>query len=103
MIARWHIQAKFGQKQTVIDVIKEWNRSISEWTKVPLDRFRILSCSLGGSESAIEVELEVKDLAELNDVFERIGSNPEHPGFSKRLEPHMVSGSTYWTVYRVVT
>ncbi len=24
MIARWHIEARFGQKQTVIDSLKKW-------------------------------------------------------------------------------
>ena len=29
MIARWHIDAKFGHKQTVVDSLKIWNRGIA--------------------------------------------------------------------------
>ena len=47
MIARWHIDARFGHKQTVIDSMKTWSQDIASqigWTK---DKLRIASGSIG--------------------------------------------------------
>lgn len=49
MIARWHIDARFGHKQTVIDSLKTWSQDIASqigWTK---DKLRIASGSIGAS------------------------------------------------------
>lgn len=103
MIARWHIQARFGEKQTVIDTLKEWHRNIGAKAGIEPDRVRIVTGSVGEAESAVEVEMQIRDMAELQAFFDKLPDIPGHGDFSKKLEPHMVSGSTYWSVYHVVT
>ncbi|MBW7850832.1 MAG: hypothetical protein H3C38_10075 [Rhodospirillales bacterium] len=102
MVARWHIQAKFGHKQALIELLKTWDREIGAKAGLEADRFRILTGSVGGREADIESEVEIRDLSELNAFFEKLAQMPEHADFAKRVEPHMVSGSTYWTVYRLI-
>jgi len=48
LIARWQIDARFGQKQTVIDSITQWTRDIAP--KVGLLTGRMLSGSIGPSK-----------------------------------------------------
>ncbi len=102
MIARWHIEARFGHKQTVIDLLKRWNEEIGSqigWTE---DNFRIITGSIGALESTIESEIKIADLAELNDSFEKLGTIEAHKAWSKELEPYIVSGTTHWQIFRVV-
>ncbi len=102
MIARWHIDARFGHRQTVIDSMKTWSRDIAGqigWTK---DKLRIASGSIGALESTIEVDVLVQDLSELNASWNKLGSIPAHKEWSKQIEPHIVSGTPRWEVFRIV-
>ena len=102
MIARWHIDARFGYKQTVIDSLKTWGQEIGSqigWTK---DKIRIASGSVGALESTIEVDLLVKDLSELNASWEKLASIPAHKEWSKEIEPYIVSGTPKWEIFRIV-
>ena len=79
MIARWHIDARFGHKQTVIDSLKTWSRDIASqigWTN---DKLRIASGSIGALESTVEMDVLVQD-----------------------LEPYIVSGTPRWEILRIV-
>ncbi len=102
MIARWHIEARFGHKQTVIDLLKRWDEEIGSqigWTE---DNFRIITGSIGALESTIESEIKIADLAELDDSFEKLGAIEAHKAWSKELEPYIVTGTTHWQIFRVV-
>lgn len=101
MIARWHIDAKFGHKSDVIDALKRWHEEIGTQIGWPLERVRILSGSVGAREATVVAEIEVEDLAALNDSWSRLAAIEAHKKWSRDLEPHMVSGSTYWEIYRV--
>ena len=57
MIAGWHIDARFGHKQTVIDSLKIWSQDIASriaWTK---DKLRLASGAIGALESTIEMDV----------------------------------------------
>jgi hypothetical protein len=102
MIARWHIEARFGHKQTVIDMLKRWNEEIGSqigWTK---DNLRIVTGSIGALESTIESEVMIADLTELNNSFEKLGAIEAHKAWSEEIEPYVVSGTTHWQIFRVV-
>ncbi len=102
MIARWHIEARFGHKRTDIDLLKRWDEEIGSqigWTE---DNFRIITGSIGALESTIESEIKIADLAELDDSFEKLGAIEAHKAWSKELEPYIVSGTTHWQIFRVV-
>lgn len=102
IIARWHIDARFGQKQTVIDSLKTWAREIANqigWTK---DKVRIATGSIGALESTVEVDVLVQDLTELDASWNKLGSISAHKEWSKQIEPYIVSGTPRWEIFRIV-
>ncbi len=102
MVARWHIDARFGHKQTVIDSLKTWSQDIASqigWTE---DKLRIASGSIGALESTVEMDVLVEDLAELNASWNKLGAIPAHQKWSKQIEPSIVSGTPRWEIFRIV-
>jgi len=102
LIARWQIDARFGQKQTVIDMFRRWERDIGSKTGMDKMEIKILSDSIGAREATVEVDHTVENLAQLERFFEAIGKSDAHKQFGKDLEPYVVSGSSVWSIYRVV-
>lgn len=102
MIARWSIVAKFGYKQNVIDLMQRWVRDIGPKAGFSAGKGRLLTGSIGALESTIQLENEVKDLTELNQIWEKLGGIEAHKKWSKELEPHVVSGTNRWEVLRVL-
>ena len=100
LIARWQIDARFGQKQTVIDSIAQWSREIAP--KIGLLKGRMLSGSIGALEATVEHNWEVESLAELEAAWAKLGAIEAHKQWSKALEPHVVSGTARWSILRVV-
>ena len=101
MIARWQIEARFGHKQTAIDMLKRWSQEIGSqvgWTE---DKFRIITGSIGALESTIESEVAIADLNELDKAFENLGTIEAHKEWSKEMEPYVVSGTPHWKIFRV--
>ena len=101
MIARWHIDARFGHKQTVIDSLKKWSADIGSQIGWTADKTRIVTGSVGALESTVEVEVQINDLTELNAAWAKLGTIEAHKKWSKDIEPNIVSGTTHWQVYRV--
>ncbi len=101
IIARWHIEARFGHKQTVVDSLKKWCDEIGSQIGWTSDKTRIATGSIGVREAAIELEVQLEDLADLNSSWEKLGAIEAHAAWSKEIAPHVVSGSTKWDVYRV--
>jgi hypothetical protein len=102
IIARWHIQARFGHKQAVIDSMQEWHRTIGKqigWTD---ENVRLSTGSIGTPESCVEAEMTLKDLAELEAAWAKLATLEEHKAWSKKLEPEIVSGSHRWEVLRLI-
>jgi len=102
MIARWQIDARFGQKQTVINSLTKWVKEIGSqigWTD---DKVRIITGSVGALESTVEIEVRIKDLNELNDSWERLGGIEAHKQWGMDIEPYVVSGTPNWRIYRVI-
>ena len=102
MIARWSIDARFGHKQDVIASLSTWLQDIGSvigWTD---DKVRIITGSVGAPESTIELEVQLSGLDELDASWKKLGASGAHKDWSKEIEPHVVSGSPKWTVYRVI-
>ncbi len=102
MIARWHIDARFGHKPAVIESLKKWCDEIGTQIGWSSDRTRIATGAVGALESTVELEVQIEDLADLNASWAKLGSIEAHGVWSKEIEPYVVSGSTRWDVYRVV-
>jgi len=101
-IARWHVEARFGHKQNVVDLMRRWMEEIG--TQAGTDRMNVqlLTGSVGAKEAVVEVNHTVESLAQLEQFFEAIGKIEAHKQWGKDLEPYVVSGSTYWNIYRVL-
>ena len=102
MVARWSIDAKFGYKQNVLDLMQRWLREIGPQAGLTADKLRLLTGSIGAREATIQSEHVVKDLAELNQVWDKLATIPAHRQWSKDLEPFVVSGSNRWEIYRLI-
>lgn len=102
MIARWSINAKFGYKQNLIDLMQRWMREIGPQAGFTSDKLRLLTGSIGALESTVQSEHLVNDLAELNQIWDKLATIAAHKEWSKELEPYVVSGTNRWEIYRVL-
>ncbi|WP_332776279.1 hypothetical protein [Polaromonas sp.] len=102
MIARWSIDAKFGYKQNVLDLMQRWLREIAPQAGFTADKTRLLTGSIGALEATVQSEHLIEDLAELNRAWDKMASIPAHKQWSKDLEPFVVSGTSRWEIYRVL-
>lgn len=102
MIARWRVQARFGRKQAVLDLMRRWWREIAPQIGWGSGQVRILTGALGTPESVIDVEVAIDDLAALNDAWARLADAEGQSQWAAELEPHIVSGTPAWSVRRIV-
>jgi hypothetical protein len=93
MIARWTIESRFGHKQQVIDSVKVWTTDISEQIGWTPDKVQIVTGSVGASESVVEGNLQVENLADLGASWDRLAEVKAHKQWSLDLESHVVSSS----------
>ena len=99
-IARWQIDARFGHKQTVIDLLRKWEREIGTTAGTDEMDFKILTGSIGAREATVEANHAMESMAQLDRFFESIGKSDAHRQWGKDLEPYVVSGSALWSVFR---
>jgi len=102
LIARWQIDARFGHKQTAIELLRRWERDIGRQAGTDRMDFKILTGSVGARESVIEANHTLESLAQLESFFAAIGKIEAHRQWGKEIEPYVVSGSPVWAVYRTV-
>ena len=102
IIARWHIDARFGHKQNVIDALKTWSRDIASQIGWTSEKVRIATGSIGALESTVEMDVLVRDLTELDASWNKLGSTTAHKEWSKQIEPYIVSGTPRWEILRIV-
>ncbi len=102
LIARWQIDARFGHKHTVIDMIAAWARDVAPKIGWTADKGRMLTGSIGAREATVVHEWSVGDLAELERSWTALGKIDAHRQWGKDLEPYVVSGAARWEIFRVV-
>ncbi|MCG7507943.1 hypothetical protein [Mesorhizobium retamae] len=100
--ARWQIDAKFGHKQTVLEMMQQWEREIGSQASIEDLKFQIMTGSIGAREATIETHHQVESLARLEEFFAKISKIDAHAKWGKSLEPFVVSGSSLWQIFRVV-
>jgi hypothetical protein len=101
-VARWQIDARFGHKQAVIDLLRRWDSEIGSKAGTDKMDFKILTGSIGAREATVEGNHTIETLAQLEAFFETINKNDAHKQWGKELEPNVVSGSSAWNIYRLV-
>lgn len=102
MLARWSIDARFGYKQNVIDLMQRWLREVAPQVGVTAERTRLLTGSVGALEATIQTEHLIEDLAEINRIWDKLAKIPAHAQWGKELEPFVVSGTSRWEIFRVL-
>lgn len=81
---------------------KKWSAEIGVqigWTE---DKVRIWTGSIGALESTVQTEVLVRNLADLDASWNKLGAIEAHKEWSKELERHIVSGTPRWEILRVV-
>ncbi|WP_395382421.1 hypothetical protein ACHMW4_17410 [Mesorhizobium sp. UC22_110] len=58
--ARWQIDAKFGHKQTVLELMRKWEREIGSQVNIADLKFQIMTGSIGAREATIETHHQVE-------------------------------------------
>ncbi|MBI4755960.1 MAG: hypothetical protein HY778_11240 [Betaproteobacteria bacterium] len=102
LIARWSIDARFGYKPVVLDMMRRWMAEVGSqigWTQ---DRARLLTGSVGAHESTVQSEIRVRDLAELGAAWDKLATIEAHARWGKEMEPYVVSGSPHWEIFRII-
>ncbi len=102
MIARWHFNARIGHKQEAIALLKEWDEQIGVQTDIDTSRQRLITGSVGANEALVESEFEIEGLEDLQKFFDKIATIKMHEEWGRRMGDVIVSGSTYWEVFRIV-
>ncbi len=102
IIARWHIDARFGHKQTVLNSLKNWCRDIATQIGWTPDKVRITTGSVGALESTVELEVSIEDLSALDAAWSKLDTIEAHKKWGKDIESYIVSGTPRWEIYRVV-
>lgn len=102
IVARWQIEARFGHKQTVIEMLKNWNASIGEAFGLNVGGERLMTGSIGAKEAVVVSELTLDSVADLEAGFSKLGESEAHADWGKDLEPYVVSGSSFWEIYKIV-
>jgi hypothetical protein len=102
LIARWQIDAKFGQKQTAIDHLNTWIDTIAPQIGIRREDGRLMTGSIGAREATLVHEWEVPDLVALDKAWAALAKIDAHKRWGAELEPHVVSGSARWKIYRVL-
>jgi len=102
MVARWSITAKFGYKQDLLKLMYRWLDEVGPQVGLTKDNQRLLTGSVGVVESVIQTETIVKDLSELNAIWDKLAAIPAHMQWGKDIEPFVVSGSNRWEIYRLL-
>ncbi|SFC71716.1 hypothetical protein [Pseudoalteromonas denitrificans] len=102
MLARWSIDAKFGHKPNVVNSLSHWFKDIGSQIGWHKGKYRIITGSVGALESQIISEITIENLAELNNSWNKLGDIEAHASWSKELEPHIVSGTQKWEIFRIV-
>jgi hypothetical protein len=101
-VARWQIDARFGHKQTVIDLLRRWEHEVGAKAGTDKMDFKILTGSIGAREATVEANHSVETLAQLEQFFTAISNNAAHRQWGRDLEPYVVSGSAFWSIYRAL-
>ena len=67
-IARWQVDARFGHKQAVIDLMHKWLKEIGAKAGTDKMDVRLLTGPIGAREATIEVNHTVQSLDELDRI-----------------------------------
>ena len=92
--------AKPGRRDETIGVIREFYAVMEKNLGRSLEP-RIVTGSIGVSDSVIETEIRVESLAEFEESLKQSNAMPELGGFMQKMSELMVPGSNRFEIYRL--
>src|SRR5262249_29249443 len=99
-VARWIIDIRFGHKDEALRLMKKWQEEVGR--KRGCERTQLRIGSIGVTESRFESETLVDSLDALEKAWAKMTTFPGHARFAQEIEPHVVSGTNRWEIYRVI-
>ena len=99
LIARWYIQARFGHKDKVMELMRQWDAESAPQVGLDPSQLRYVTGSVGALESVIESEFRIENLTALDEMFTKMAKIEAMGQWANALEPHVVSGTNRWEVF----
>ena len=101
-VARWQFTAQFGKVEDVLSLLRKWEIDVGERVGWKSSHVRVTVGVVGAGNSAIEFEVRVDSLADLEAAWNDMERSPHHHEYIKQLGQVIVSGTNHWTVQREV-
>ena len=102
IVARFLVEARFGHKQKVIEMMRSWDQQFGTKVGWTSDKTRTLTGSIGAPESLIINEIRLESLSELDTSFQKLATLDGHAEWGREIEPYIVSGSNRWEILREI-
>jgi len=83
-------------------MMRQWERDIGSQVGIEDLQFQVMTGSIGAREATIETHHQVETLARLEEFFAKIAKIDAHAKWGKEMEPHVVSGTSLWQIFRIV-
>jgi hypothetical protein len=101
-VARWQFTGQFGRVDDVLSLLRKWEIDVGERAGWKSGSIRVVVGLVGATNSAVEFEVHVDSLADLEAAWNDMDRNPNHHEYMKQLGQVIVAGSNHWTVHREV-
>ncbi len=98
-VARWHFTAQFGKVDDVLSILRKWEIDVGERVGWKSSNVTVVTGSIGASNSAIEFQVRMDNLADFEAAWTDMEKNPHHHEYMKQLGTVIVSGSNHWTIH----
>lgn len=102
IVARWSLDIRFGHKDAALTLLHKWWEEIAPQVGWSRNQARILTGSVGAAESTVQVEITLDNLGALNAAWSRLAQASGQGDWADELEPHIVSGTLRWEIFRGV-
>ena len=103
IVARWQFTSQFGRTDDVLSILRRWEIDVGERVGWKSSSLRLVAGLVGAAPSAVELEVRLDSLADLEAAWGDMERNPHHHEYMKQLGQVIVSGTDHWTVLRELT
>jgi len=98
-IIRSIVVAQTNRRDELVGLYKEFAQEVMKDAGVPTTR--VLTASIGPSDSTVISESEVKSLAEFEQTIEKINKSPKMAKYGPKFAELAVPGSHKFEIYRL--
>ena len=101
-VARWHLTARFGHKDETLKLLQRWEIDVAHRIGWRPGSVRIVAGGIGVGDTDIEVEAKIDSLTDLEASWADMARVPYQAEYQKKLSELIISGSSRWTIHRVI-